>query len=102
VAFTTDKAMNIVYAASTDGWPEGETNQVVKQLMRKYLQLDTVNKIEMRQKLARIKVKKGMDPSILLEQLTSIQNEYLGPGKHLDKEELIASWMWQLKNTVQY
>jgi hypothetical protein len=35
-------------------------------------------------------MKKGTDPSILFEQLTSIQNQYLGPGKRLDKAELIA------------
>ena len=44
----------------------------------------------MRQKLTRIKMKKGMDPSILFETLTSIQKQYLGPGKSLPKEELIA------------
>jgi hypothetical protein len=31
-----------------------------------------------------------MNPSFLFEILTSIQNQYLGPGKRLDKEELIA------------
>jgi hypothetical protein len=35
-------------------------------------------------------MKKGTDPSILFEQLTSIQNQYLGPGKRLEKEELIV------------
>jgi hypothetical protein len=35
-------------------------------------------------------MKKGTDPSILFEQLTSIQNQFLGPGKQLDKYELIA------------
>jgi hypothetical protein len=44
----------------------------------------------MRQQLARIKMKKGTDPSTLSEQLTSIQNQFLGPGKRLDKDELIA------------
>jgi hypothetical protein len=58
MAFTTDKAMNIVYAASTDGWPEGEAYLVVKNLMKKYRPQDTASKIEMRQQLARIKMKK--------------------------------------------
>jgi hypothetical protein len=58
MAFTTDKAMNIVYAASTEGWPEGEVYLVVKNLMKKYRPLDTVSKIEMRQQLERIKIKK--------------------------------------------
>jgi hypothetical protein len=90
MAFTTDKAMNIVYAASTEGWPEGEAHLVVKNLMKKYRPLNTVSKIKMRQQLARIKMKKVTDPSILFEQLTSIQNQFLGPGKQLDKDGLIA------------
>jgi hypothetical protein len=35
-------------------------------------------------------MKKGTDPYILFEQLTSIQNKFLGTGKQLDKDELIA------------
>jgi hypothetical protein len=90
MGFTTDKAMNIVYAASTEGWPEVEAYLVVKNLMKKYRPLDTVSKIKMRQQLARIKMKKGTDPSILFEQLTSIKNQFLGPSKQLDEDELIA------------
>jgi hypothetical protein len=90
MGFTTDKAMNIVYAASTEGWPEVEAYLVVKNLMKKYRPLDTVSKIKMRQQLARIKMKKGTDPSILYEQLTSIKNQFLGPSKQLDEDELIA------------
>jgi hypothetical protein len=90
MAFTTDKAMIIVYATSTEAWTEGEAYLFVKNLMKKYRPLDTVSKIKMRQQLARIKMKKGTDPSTLFEQLTSIQNQYLGPGKLLNKDELIA------------
>jgi hypothetical protein len=69
MAFTTDKAMNIVYVASTEVWPEGEAYQFVKKLMKKYRPLDTVSKIKMRQQLERIKMKKVTDPSILFEKL---------------------------------
>jgi hypothetical protein len=58
--------------------------------MKKYRPLDTVSKIEMRQQSSKIKMMKGMDPSLLFERLISIQNLYLGPGKILDKEESIA------------
>jgi hypothetical protein len=67
MAFTMDKAMNMVYAASTEGWQEGEAYLVVRELMKKYRPLDTVSKIEMRQELTRIKMRKGMDPSLLFE-----------------------------------
>jgi hypothetical protein len=44
----------------------------------------------MRQQLAKLQFKKGMDPALIFEQLTSIQNQHLGPGKRLNKDELIA------------
>ena len=67
MAFSTDKVMNIIYAAC----------------------LDTVSKIEMRQQLSKIKMRKGGNPSILFESLTTIQNQYLGSGNRLPKDELI-------------
>jgi hypothetical protein len=44
----------------------------------------------MRKHLSRVKMKKGMNPSELFETLTSIQNQFLGPGKRLPIEEIIA------------
>jgi hypothetical protein len=79
IAFTTEKGMNIIYSACNKNWPEGEAYLVVRELMKRYRPLDTVSKIEMRQRLSRIKMKKGMDLSILFETLTSIQNQFLGP-----------------------
>ena len=89
IAFTSDSAMNILYAACTENWPDGEAHLVVRELMKRYRPLDTVSKIEMRQQLSKIRMKKGMNPLVLFETLTSIQNQYLGPGKKLPKEELI-------------
>jgi hypothetical protein len=37
---------------------------VVKELMKKYLPLKNVSKIDMIQQLSRIKMKKGVDPSL--------------------------------------
>jgi hypothetical protein len=90
MVFITDRAMNMVFVPATKGQQEGEAYLLVKELMKKYCPLDTVSKIEMRQQLSRIKMKKGIDQSLLFERLTSIQNQYLGPGKRLDKKELMA------------
>jgi hypothetical protein len=90
IAFTTEKAMNIIYAACTENWPDGEAHLVVRELYKRYRPLDTVSKVEMRQHLSRVKMKKGMNPSELFETLTSIQNQFLGPGKRLPKDEIIA------------
>jgi hypothetical protein len=72
--FTTHKAINMVFASATEGLNEGEAYLVVKELMKNYRPLDTVSKIEMRQQLSRIKMKKGMYPSLLFERLISIKN----------------------------
>jgi hypothetical protein len=44
----------------------------------------------MRQQLLKIKMKKGMNPTVVFETLTAIQNQYLGPGKKLPQDKLIA------------
>jgi hypothetical protein len=41
------------------------------------------------QHLSRVKMKKGMNPSELFEAVNSIQNQFLGPGKRLRKDEII-------------
>jgi gag-polypeptide of LTR copia-type len=90
IAFVTEKAMNIIYAACTENWPDREAHLVVHKLMTRYRPLDTVSKIEMRQQLSKIKMKKGMNPTVVFETLTAIQNQYLGPGKKLLQDKLIA------------
>jgi hypothetical protein len=65
--------MNIIYAACTKSWPDGKAYLVVRELMKRYRPLDTVSKIEMRQQLSKIKMKKGMYPTVIFESLTAIQ-----------------------------
>jgi hypothetical protein len=81
IAFTTEKAMHIIYAACTENWPNGEAHMVVQEFHKRYRPLDTVSKVDMRQHLSRVKMKKGMNPSELFESLTSIQNQFFGPVK---------------------
>jgi gag-polypeptide of LTR copia-type len=90
IAFTTDKAMNILYASCTENWPDREAHLVVRELYKRYQPLDTVSKVDMRQHLSSVKMKKGTNPSALLETLNSIQNQILGPGVRLPKDEIIA------------
>jgi hypothetical protein len=90
IAFTTEKAMNIIYAACNENCPDGEAHLVVQELYMRYRPLDTVSKVEMCQHLSHVKMKKGMNPSELFETLTSKQNQFLGPGKRLPKYEIIA------------
>jgi hypothetical protein len=76
IAFTTEKAINIIYAACTENWPNGEAHLVVRELYWRYRPLDTVSKVEMYQHLSHVMMKKGVNPSELFETLTSIQNQF--------------------------
>ena len=89
-AFTTEGLMNLIHGACSEEWPEGEAHLVVKELLKKYRPIDTVSRVELRQQLNKVCMKKGSDPALLFEQLNSIQNQYLGPGNRIFKEDLIA------------
>jgi hypothetical protein len=45
IAFTTNKAMNILYAACTENWHDGEAHLMVRELYKRYQPLDTVSKV---------------------------------------------------------
>jgi hypothetical protein len=90
ISFTTEKAINIIYAACKENWLDGEAYLVVRELYKRYRPLDTVSKVNMRQDLSRVKMKKDINPSELFETPTSIQNQFLGPGKRLPKDEIIS------------
>jgi hypothetical protein len=71
IAFTTDKAMNILYAACTENWPDGEAHLVSESCIR-----GTNLWIQ----CLRCRCTTGMNPSLLFKSLTSIQDHFLGPG----------------------
>jgi hypothetical protein len=83
IAFKTEKAMNIIYSACIENWPDCEAHLVVRELNKRYRPLDAVSKVEMCQNVSRLKMKKGMNPFDLFETLTSIQNKFLVSGKRL-------------------
>jgi hypothetical protein len=76
IAFTTEKAINFIYPACTENWPDGEAHLVMRDL-NKYRLLDTLSKMKMRQHLSRVKMKESMNPSELFELLISIKNQFL-------------------------
>jgi hypothetical protein len=59
IVLTTDKAINIIHAACTENWLDGESHLVVRNLHKRYRPLDTVSKVELRQQLDKIRTKKG-------------------------------------------
>jgi N-acyl-L-homoserine lactone synthetase len=82
--------MGLVNKAVTREWPGGLAYLVVTGLMKKYRHIDTVLKVEMRQQLNRITMKKGSDPALLFEQLNGIEEKFMAPGNKIDKADLIA------------
>jgi hypothetical protein len=59
-------------------------------LMKKYRPIDTISRVELRQKLNKVTMKKGEDPAALFAQLSVIENQYTAPGRTLDEGDLIA------------
>ena len=81
--------MGLVWKAMTPEWPSGLAHLVVEALFKKYQPQDIITRVELRQMLNGIKMKKGEDPVTLFEQISSIENKYNKNGK-IDEEDLIA------------
>ena len=82
--------MGLVSKAVTKDWPGGLAYLVVQGLMKKYRPVDTISKVEMRQQLNRITMKKGSDPALLFEQSSAIEEKFMAPGDKIDEADLIA------------
>jgi hypothetical protein len=91
MAFTTEGVMGLVYKASTTDWPSGLATVVVQGLLKKYRPLDIVSLVELRQGMNKVSMKKGADPSTLLEQLSAIENQFSVPGTSMDESHMIAA-----------
>jgi hypothetical protein len=74
MAFTSEITMGLVYKAQTEEWPGGLAHLVVAALKAKYMPDDVITKVELRQMLSKVKMKKDEEPSILFEQLSAIEN----------------------------
>jgi gag-polypeptide of LTR copia-type/Zinc knuckle len=90
MAFTTEVVMGLVYKASTTAWPSGLAKIVVQGLLKKYRPLDIVSLVELRQRMNKVTMKKGADPSTLFEQLSAIENQFSVPGTPMDESHMIA------------
>jgi hypothetical protein len=51
----------------------------VAALKAKYMPDDVITKVELRQMLGKVKMKKDDEPSILFEQLSAIENQFNKP-----------------------
>jgi hypothetical protein len=83
IAFTTKKAMNMMYTTCTENRSDGEAHLVVRETN---IPLDNFSKEEMCQHLSRKKIKRGMNPSESFETLTSKQNQLFGSGRRHQRQ----------------
>ena len=74
MAFSNEGTMGLVYKAMSVQWTGGLACLVVGALFKKYQPQDTITRVELRQMLNKVSMKKKEDPAILFEQLSSIQN----------------------------
>jgi Reverse transcriptase (RNA-dependent DNA polymerase)/Zinc knuckle len=89
MAFMKEGIMRLVSKAKTKEWPDGLAYLVVRELNKKYKPRDILSRVEMRQRLNQVQMKKGSDPAVLFETLAAIEDQYDGVGM-IDESDLIA------------
>jgi hypothetical protein len=63
---------------------------------------DVITKVELRQMLGKVKMKKDDEPSILFEPLSAIENRFNKPGEQIPDDDLIAAVLRHQKNMCRY
>jgi hypothetical protein len=91
MVFTSETTMGLVYKAQTEEWPGGLAYLVMAALKAKYMPDDVITKVELRQMLGKVKMKKDDEPSVLFEQLSAIENRFNKPGQQIPDDDLIAA-----------
>ena len=90
IAFSMDGIMRLVSRSKTKAYPQGLAYLIVKAMMKKYCPNDTMSRVEQRQKLNQVSMKKGSDPTILFEKLAAIEDQYGDMEGGVSKMDLIA------------
>ena len=99
LAFTTDAMMGVIFTSQTAEWPSGLAYLVVAALYNKFRPKDTISRVEMRMKLARLSMKPNEKPSVIFEAISSIKNQFYrtitndGTKNTIDDEEYLAAAM---------
>jgi hypothetical protein len=91
MAFQTGSLMSLMYKAESSSWPSGRAYMVIDLLFKKYRPVDTISKVELRQRFNQINMKTNQDPKLLFDQIAAVENAYNSTGQSIDEEELIAT-----------
>jgi len=76
MAFTNEACMGLIYKSMSNEWPSGLAYKVIEELMAKYQPQHTITRVEIRQMLNRVSMKKDEDPATSFEKISSIRNRY--------------------------
>jgi hypothetical protein len=91
MAFTCKTTLGMIFKASSTNWPTGKASKVTDLLLRKFTPQDTMARVELRQELNQIKMKKNGNPAGLFEQISAGENIYNNTAAtKIDEEDLIA------------
>ena len=90
MAFTNETNMGLVFKSCSTDWPGGLAHIVVQSLFKKYKPQDTITRVELRQQLNKVSMKRSDDPAILFNQISTIQNQFNTMTQQIQEDELIA------------
>ena len=90
MAFTCESTLRMIFKAITTDWPTGKASKVTDLLLKKFKPQDIMPRVELRQELNKIKLKKNADPSGLFEQISTVENRYNNATSQVSKDDLIA------------
>eukprot|EP00957_Ditylum_brightwellii_P151489 11536422-Ditylum_brightwellii.AAC.1 len=75
----------------TADWPSGLASRIVVSLHEKYALQDMVAKIELRRALNSVLMKRKVNPVVLFEQISGLQNRYNTASFQVSMEEQIVT-----------
>jgi hypothetical protein len=90
MAFTSEVTMGMILKSLSSDWPSGKASIVTKLLKNKFKPDDTMTRVELRQELNKVSMKKTEDPARLFERIAAIENRYAGTATTVNKVEYQA------------
>ena len=90
LALDDPSLMTLIAKSESDEWPGSIACKVMEALEEKYNPMDRISRVEMRRRLAKVKMGKKENPDTLFHQLAAIESQYNTDTAKLDMDEKIA------------